>query len=198
MYNVGKPNVATVDMKYKNLYKGGTMKKSWLIGLGILGVILIWIFSSYNGVVQTEEQVNSQWAQVQTQLQRRSDLIPNLVSTVKGYATHEKETIQAVADARAKLGGAKTVEETAKANQELTSALSRLLVVVENYPNLKADANFRALQDELAGTENGSVQAYNMKIRTLPTSLIASPMGFQVKPYFEADQGAQSAPKVQF
>ena len=184
------------------------MKKSWLIGLGILGVILIWIFSSYNGLVQTEEQVNGQWAQVQTQLQRRSDLIPNLVNTVKGYASHEKETIQAVADARAKLGGAKTVEETAKANQELSSALSRLLVVVENYPNLKADANFRALQDELAGTENriavarkdynGSVQAYNMKIRTLPTYLIASPMGFQVKPYFEADQGAQSAPKVQF
>ena len=168
------------------------MKKSWLIGLGIVGVLLIWIFSSYNGLVQTEEQVNGQWAQVQTQLQRRSDLIPNLVNTVKGYATHEKETIQAVADARAKLGGAK----------------SRLLVVVENYPNLKADANFRALQDELAGTENriavarkdynGSVQAYNMKIRTLPTSIIASPMGFQVKPYFEADQGAQSAPKVQF
>ena len=144
------------------------MKKSWLIGLGIVGILLIWIFSSYNGLVQTEEQVNGQWAQVQTQLQRRSDLIPNLVN----------------------------------------SALSRLLVVVENYPNLKADANFRALQDELAGTENriavarkdynGSVQAYNMKIRTLPTSLIASPMGFQVKPYFEADQGAQSAPKVQF
>ena len=146
MYNVGKPIVAIVDMKYKNMYKGGTMKKAWLIGLGILGVILIWIFSSYNGLVQTEEQVNGQWAQVQTQLQRRSDLIPNLVNTVKGYATHEKETIQAVADARAKLGGAKTVEETAKANQELSSALSRLLVVVENYPNLKADANFRALQ----------------------------------------------------
>ena len=174
------------------------MKKSWLIGLGIVCILLILIFSYYNGLVQTEEQVNGQWAQVQTQLQRRSDLIPNLVNTVKGYATHEKETIQAVADARAKLGGAKTVEETAKANQELSSALSRLLVVVENYPNLKADANFRALQDELAGTENriavarkdynGSVQAYNMKIR----------MGFQVKPYFEADQGAQSAPKVQF
>ena len=184
------------------------MKKSWIIGFGILGVILIWIFSSYNGLVQTEEQVNGQWAQVQTQLQRRSDLIPNLVNTVKGYASHEKESIQAVADARAKLGGAKTVEETAKANQELSSALSRLLVVVENYPNLKADANFRALQDELAGTENriavarkdynGSVQAYNLKIRTLPASLIAGSMGFQVKPYFEADQTAQSAPKVQF
>ena len=178
------------------------MKKSWIIGLGILGVILIWIFSSYNGLVQTEEQVNGQWAQVQTQLQRRSDLIPNLVNTVKGYASHEKDSIQAVADARAKLGGAKTVEETAKANQELSS------VVVENYPNLKADANFRALQDELAGTENriavarkdynGSVQAYNLKIRTLPASLIAGSMGFQVKPYFEADQNAQSAPKVQF
>ena len=184
------------------------MRKSWIIGFGILGVILIWIFSSYNGLVQTEEQVNSQWAQVQTQLQRRSDLIPNLVNTVKGYASHEKESIQAVADARAKLGGAKTVEETAKANQELSSALSRLLVVVENYPNLKADANFRALQDELAGTENriavarkdynGSVQAYNLKIRTLPASLIAGSMGFQVKPYFEGDQNAQSAPKVQF
>ncbi|WP_127009435.1 LemA family protein [Veillonella sp. CHU110] len=184
------------------------MKKSWIIGFGILGVILIWIFSSYNGLVQTEEQVNSQWAQVQTQLQRRSDLISNLVNTVKGYASHEKDSIQAVADARAKLGGAKTVEETAKANQELSSALSRLLVVVENYPNLKADANFRALQDELAGTENriavarkdynGSVQAYNLKIRTLPASLIAGSMGFQVKPYFEADQNAQGAPKVQF
>jgi len=184
------------------------MKKSWLIGLGIVGVLLIWIFSSYNGLVQTEEQVNGQWAQVQTQLQRRSDLIPNLVNTVKGYATHEKETIQAVADARAKLGGAKTVEETAKANQELSSALSRLLVVVENYPNLKADANFRALQDELAGTENRIAVArkdynkiaaeYNQKLRSFPTVLFANMMNFKEAETFKETEEAKTVPKVDF
>lgn len=184
------------------------MKKTWLIVIGIIVIISIWFGTSYNGLVAQDEQVNSQWAQVQTQLQRRSDLIPNLVNTVKGYATHEEKVIQDVADARAKLGGAQTVEDTAKANSELSSALSRLLVVVENYPNLKADQNFRALQDELAGTENriavarrdynNSVQVYNQKVRTLPTSIIAGMTGFSAKPYFEADDNAKAAPKVSF
>ena len=184
------------------------MKKSWLILIAVVIVFGAWVVSGYNGLVGMDEGVNNKLAQVQTQLQRRNDLIPNLVSTVKGYASHEQAAIQAVSDARAKLGGARTVEEMSQADGELPNALSRLLMITENYPNLKADQNFRALQDELAGTENriavarkdynDEVNAYNSKVRTFPTSLYAGILGFQQKPYFQADQSAQAAPKVQF
>lgn len=184
------------------------MKKTWLIIIGVIVLVGIWLVSGYNGLVAMDEATNNQFSQVQTQLQRRNDLIPNLVSTVKGYAAHEEKSIQAVADARAKLGGAKTVDEMAQADGELSSALSRLLMVSENYPNLKADQNFRALQDELAGTENriavarkdynSSVKEYNQAIRTFPKSIYAGIMGFTQKDYFQAEQNANTAPKVSF
>lgn len=181
---------------------------------GILGVIVAIVimaamfFSSYNGLVSMNENVTGKWSQVENQLQRRNDLIPNLVNTVKGYAAHETEVFKTVSDARAKLGGAKTVAETTAANNEMNSALSRLLVVAENYPDLKANTNFQQLQDELAGTENriavarkdynDAVQSYNAKIKSLPTSLYAGACGFTAKDYFKADAAAQKVPQVKF
>lgn len=184
------------------------MKKTWLIVIAVVAGLAIWLVSGYNGLVQMDETTNNQLAQVQTQLQRRSDLIPNLVNTVKGYASHEQEAIKAVSDARAKLGGAQSLEDMSKADGELSNALSRLLMITENYPDLKADQNFRALQDELAGTENRiavarkdyneTVRAYNAKVRTFPTSIYAGMFGFNQKAYFQADDNAQTAPKVSF
>ena len=184
------------------------------MGKGLLGVIAAIVimaamfFSSYNGLVSMNENVTGKWSQVENQLQRRNDLIPNLVNTVKGYAAHETEVFKAVSDARAKLGGAKTVAETTAANNEMNSALSRLLVVAENYPDLKANTNFQQLQDELAGTENriavarkdynDAVQSYNAKIKSLPTSLYAGACGFTAKDYFKADAAAQNVPQVKF
>ena len=142
------------------------------MGKGLLGVIAaivimaVMFFSSYNGLVSMNENVTGKWSQVENQLQRRNDLIPNLVNTVKGYAAHETEVFKAVSDARAKLGGAKTVAETTAANNEMNSALSRLLVVAENYPDLKANTNFQQLQDELAGTENRIAVAGLQRCRT--------------------------------
>lgn len=184
------------------------MNKALLVVIGIVALVIITGMSSYNGLVSMNESVNGQWSQVENQLQRRADLIPNLVNTVKGYAAHEQQVIQSVTDARAKLIGAQGPADKAEANTELTSALSRLLVVVENYPNLKADQNFRALQDELAGTENriatarmdynNSVQTYNAKVRTFPTNLFAGILGFTPREYFQAQAGAEQAPQVQF
>ncbi len=184
------------------------MNKTLLIIIGIIVVAAGLLFSSYNGMVSMNEDVNGKWAQVENQLQRRSDLIPNLVNTVKGYASHEKEVFQAVSDARAKLGGAKTVAETSAANSELSGALSRLLMIAENYPDLKANANFSQLQDELAGTENriavarkdynDAVQVYNAKIKSLPASLYAGAFGFTARDYFKADEAAQKVPQVKF
>ena len=189
-------------------------KKLWII-LAVVAVVAILIFAiiaslvgTYNGLVEKQAEVDQKFAQVQTVLQRRSDLIPNLVSTVKGYAAHEESVYTAIADARAALSGAKTPEELSEANGELDSAISRLLVVVENYPDLKASANFTALQDELAGAENRistergryneAVKEYNTAIKKFPNNIFAGMFGFTAADYFEADEGAQKVPEVNF
>jgi LemA protein len=184
--------------------------KTILIGLTVLvlAIFCVWSFGSYNTLVTLEETVGAQWSQVENQLQRRSDLIPNLVNTVSGYAAHEQEAIQAVADARSKMAGADSVETMAASDQELSGALSRLLVVVESYPDLEADTQFQALQDELAGTENRiavsrrdynqSVQAYNTRIKRFPSMIFSAMMGFSSKPYFQASEGADQPPVVNF
>lgn len=189
-------------------------KKLWVI-LAVVAVVAILIFAiiaslvgTYNGLVEKQAEVDQKFAQVQTVLQRRSDLIPNLVSTVKGYAAHEESVYTAIADARAALSGAKTPEELSEANGELDSAISRLLVVVENYPDLKASANFTALQDELAGAENRistergryneAVKEYNTAIKKFPNNIFAGMFGFTAADYFEADEGAQKVPEVNF
>ena len=166
------------------------------------------VFGFYNGMVSARENVDSKWSQVDNQLQRRSDLIPNLVNTVKGYAGHEKEVFQSVSDARAKMAGARSVSDKLAANADLNSALSRLLAVAENYPQLKADQNFRQLQDELSGTENriavarkdynDAVQSYNTKLKSLPYSLFAGALGFTARDYFKVEETARIVPKVQF
>jgi LemA protein len=187
------------------------MKKG-LVALGIIVLVVVIIggmlMSSYNNFVALEENVDQSYAQIENQLQRRLDLIPNLVNTVKGYAAHEKEVIASISDARARLAGAGTVEEEATANAELSGALSRLLVVVENYPNLKADQQFTQLMDELSGTENrisvarkdynDQVAVYNKKVKQFPGALIAGMTGFDEKQYFKAAAGATEAPEVDF
>lgn len=187
------------------------MKKRYYVIIGLAVLILILIITmggQYNSLVQGRENVRSAGANVQTQLQRRNDLIPNLVETVKGYAAHEEKVIADVAAARARLAGAQTPEETVQGDAALSSALSRLLVVVENYPELKADANFRQLMDELAGTENriavarkdynDTAQAYNKTVQVFPAVLFARMFGFETTPYFEAQPGAEYAPEVKF
>lgn len=184
------------------------MSKTAMVTLAVILVLALISFGSYNSLVNLEEAVNSSWSQVENQLQRRSDLIPNLVATVKGYAAHEEAVFAQVNEARAKLAGAQSVREAAQADAELSSALSRLLAIVENYPNLKADANFRQLQDELAGTENriavarmdynNAVQRYNAAIRRFPTVIFARLFNFTPKDYFQAEAGAREVPQVDF
>lgn len=201
------------------------MKKfpKWLIVVIIFAVCAIALFScyknTYNSLVYMEENVSGQWAEVQNQYQRRMDLIPNLVSTVKGYASHESEVFKQVSDARSKAGGQINISDEVLSNPEaferyqqvqdqLGSSLQRLLMVTENYPELKADQNFLALQDQLEGTENritvargrynDAAKQYNSKIRSFPTNLIANMSGFEKKIYFSASAEAQSAPKVDF
>ncbi|MDO4691853.1 MAG: LemA family protein [Porphyromonadaceae bacterium] len=193
-------------------------KKFVLIGVVVLAIVaLAWGVSLYNGFVQQEEEVNTAWSQVENQYQRRADLIPNLVSTVKGYAAHEQETLQAVVEARSKATSttidANNMDEAALAqfqrNQDaLSSALSRLMVVVEKYPELKANENFMALQSQLEGTENRitvarrdfneAAKKYNTGIRRFPSNLVASIAGFEKRPYFEAQAGSEIAPTVDF
>ncbi|NLO82164.1 MAG: LemA family protein [Clostridiales bacterium] len=185
------------------------MKKSTKIVVGIIAVLVllvIWGISGYNGLVVKSELVQTAWSQIDNQLQRRNDLIPNLVETVKQYAAHESEVFTQVSEARSKLAGATTVEDMAQADAEVTSALSRLLAIVENYPELKANENFIQLQDELAGTENRiavarrdyneAARSYNTAIRRFPTNIIAGIFGFDRVQYFEASEDARQAPDV--
>nr|WP_066066014.1 LemA family protein [Neobacillus soli] len=187
------------------------MKKGYMVIGIIVAVIVIFgamLISSYNSFVNLDENVDQSYAQIENQLQRRLDLIPNLVNTVKGFASHEKEVIGSISDARARLAGAKTPQEQATANGELSGALSRLLVVVENYPDLKANQQFTQLMDELAGTENrisvarkdynDQVAEFNKKVKRFPGSVIAGMTGFHEKEYFKADPRASEAPKVDF
>lgn len=195
------------------------MKKAlpWIVVLGVLAIIALWGVGRYNAMVSAEENVETAWSQVENQYQRRSDLIPNLVETVKGYAAHESETLEGVMAARARatqvvIDPANATAEQLAAYQnaqgELTQALGRLLAVAENYPNLKANENFLSLQSQLEGTENRIAVArnnfnevartYNTLIRRFPTNIIASMFGFDKKPYFEAQAGAEMAPQVKF
>lgn len=187
------------------------MKRSTIAWIAVIAVVIIIaavLIGSYNNLVNMEESVNSSWSQVQNTLQRRADLIPNLVATVKGYAAHEQEIFDSVTQARENLIAAKTAGEAGQANQELDNALGRLLAIAENYPDLKANQNFIALQDELAGTENriavarrdynNVVQKYNAAIRRFPTNIIAGLFGFEPKEYFEAEAGAEQVPQVDF
>ena len=187
------------------------MKKGTIILIAVIAVIAIIAFScvgTYNSLVAQRENVDTQYSAIDTQLQRRIDLIPNIVNTVKGYAAHESEVFGAVSDARARLAGASTKEEAAEADSELTSAVSRLLMIAENYHDLKADTQFTALTDELAGTENriavarkdynDAAKTYNTQIKTFPKVIIANLFGFEKAEYFEAADGAKSAPQVNF
>ncbi len=187
------------------------MKKGLIVLLAIVVLIVIVIISivgTYNSLIAQREGVKASFQNIDTQLQRRADLIPNLVATVKGFAAQEKSVIDSVTSARAKLAGAQTVGEKATADGELSSALSRLLVVVENYPELKSDANFRQLADELAGTENriavarldynNLVKSYNTKISVFPGVLIARFFGFTAAEYFEASENSETVPSVSF
>ena len=201
------------------------MKKisTGLIALIVIAVCLLGIFSfyknTYNSMVSLDEEVSASWAEVQNQYQRRLDLIPNLVSTVKGYAKHESEVFTQVSEARSKAGGQINISEEVLNNPEafaryqqvqdnLGASLQRLLMVTEQYPALKADQNFLALQDQLEGTENRitvarnrfneNAKKYNKKIRQFPANIIANMSGFEAKPYFSASEQAQNAPKVEF
>lgn len=195
--------------------------KALWITLAIIVVLLFagysWVKGTYNTMVTQDEGVKTAWSQVENQYQRRMDLIPNLVNTVKGYATHEKETLEGVVSARAEatkttIDPSNLNEESMKkfqaAQGELSSALSRLMVVMERYPDLKANQNFLELQAQLEGTENRisverkrfneTAQSYNTYIRTFPTNILAGMFGFQSKAYFSAESGAEKAPKVEF
>ncbi len=187
--------------------------KSFLIVLGILAVLAVVIIGSfvsvYNGIVSKHETITAKWAQVENQLQRRNDLIPNLVNTVKGYAAHEKTVFEDITNARSQWAKANTVEDKVKAAGNIDSALSRLLLVVENYPNLKADQTFLKLMDELSGTENRiavermryneAVRDYNVTVRMFPGNIVSGMFGYKVATeYFKAEEKAKTVPEVKF
>lgn len=193
------------------------MKKGTIIILAVVAIIVIWAISGYNGLVSMDENVSGQWSNVETQYQRRADLIPNLVNTVKGYAAHEKETLEGVIAARSQATQIKVdptdltpekLAEYQKAQGQLASALGKLLAITENYPDLKANQNFLELQAQLEGTENrinvarknfnDAAKAYNTAIRRFPRNILAGLFGFDKRAYFEAAEGAEQAPKVEF
>ena len=193
------------------------MKKGWILAIAVIAVIAIWMGSGYNSLVKDEESVKTAWAQVQNQYQRRSDLIPNLVNTVKGYASHESATFENVVAARARATQTvidpenltpETMAQFEQAQNELSGALGRLLMIQENYPELKASENFSELQAQLEGTENRiaterrnfneAARQYDVRIRRFPTNILASMFGFQPYSYFEAAPESQTAPVVEF
>lgn len=190
--------------------------KKW-IWIGVLAVVAIFFYATYNGLVGKEEGLNSAWANVETQYQRRADLIPNLVNTVKGYAAHESQTLEAVTDARARATSinltaedltSERLMEFQRAQEQVRSALSRLIAVSENYPDLKANQNFLELQTQLEGTENRiavarkdfneKARVFNTAVRRFPANLVAGLFGFTTKPYFVADEDTDKAPQVTF
>lgn len=191
--------------------------KGLIITVVVIALVALWGISSYNGLVSMDENVSNSWANVETQYQRRSDLIPNLVNTVKGYAKHESETLESVMAARSQATQVKidpsncTPQQLAayqKAQGDVTTALGKLLAITENYPDLKANQNFLELQSQLEGTENrinvarkdfnDSAKKYNTSLRRFPRNIIASMFGFEKRNYFEAEAGAEKAPKVEF
>lgn len=191
--------------------------KGLIITVVVIALVALWGISSYNGLVSMDENVSNQWANVETQYQRRSDLIPNLVNTVKGYAKHESETLESVMAARSQATQVKidpsncTPQQLAayqKAQGDVTTALGKLLAITENYPDLKANQNFLELQSQLEGTENrinvarkdfnDTAKKYNTSLRRFPRNIIASMFGFEKRAYFEAEAGAEKAPKVEF
>lgn len=191
--------------------------KGLIITIVVIALVAIWGISSYNGLVSMDENVSNSWANVETQYQRRSDLIPNLVNTVKGYAKHESQTLEAVMVARSQATQVKidpsncTPQQLAayqKAQGDVTTALGKLLAITENYPDLKANQNFLELQSQLEGTENrinvarkdfnDTAKKYNTSLRRFPRNIIASMFGFEKRNYFEAEAGAEKAPKVEF
>ncbi len=193
------------------------MKKAIIIVVAVVAIVVIWCITGYNSLVGMEENVNNQWANVETQYQRRSDLIPNLVNTVKGYATHEQETLEGVVEARSKATQIKvdpqnlTPEKLAEYQQaqgQLATALGKLLAITENYPDLKANQNFQELQAQLEGTENritvarknfnDAARKFNTSIRRFPKNILAGLFGFDKRTYFEAQEGAETAPSVEF
>lgn len=196
------------------------MKKGLTIAAIIILVVLVlvgWVTGKYNGMVTSQEKVNTAWSQVENQYQRRADLIPNLVETVKGYAAHERETLEGVIEARSKATqttidptrlNAENMAQFQATQDQLSQALSRLMVVVERYPDLKANENFRQLQAQLEGTENRIAVArmdfnniakeYNTQIRRFPTNIVAGIFHFDARPYFEAAKGSEQAPQVKF
>ena len=193
------------------------MKKSTIIIIVVAVLAVVWGITGYNGLVSMDEGVQTKWADVETQYQRRADLIPNLVNTIKGYAAHESETLQAVVEARAKATSmnidpsnmsAEQIANFQKAQDGVSSALGRLLVTVEKYPDLKANENFRELQAQLEGTENRisvarrdyneAARKYNTSLRSFPKNILAGMFGFEKKAYFEAQEGSEQAPTVQF
>jgi len=184
--------------------------KGFLIGLGIVVVIAaMGVMSIYNGIVSKHETISAKWAQVENQLQRRSDLIPNLVSSVKGYAAHERTVFENVTKARSQWANASTMDDKVKAAGAMDSAISRLLLVAENYPQLKADQTFLKLMDELSGTENriavermrynDSVKDFNITVRTFPANVVAGIFGYKpASEYFKAEEKAKTVPEVKF
>ena len=189
----------------------------WIIPVLIVAIVIVWAVGGYNRMVTMDESVQGKWADVETQYQRRADLIPNLVSTVKGYAAHESETLESVIKARSEASSVKVdpqnitpekLAEYQKAQTGVSSALGRLMVIVERYPDLKANQNFLELQSQLEGTENrinvarrdfnAVARDYNTTIRRFPNNIISGMFGFEKKAYFEAEKGAEAAPKVGF